>query len=262
MLELNRIYNEDCLDGLTKVDENTFHLICTSPPYFNTKDYSHWNTYNDYLLWLKQVFIECYKVLKSGRMCCVNISCIIEPRIDRNHESKRIALPFHFVNIMEQIGFKFIEDIIWVKPDGSAKNRNGRFYQDRQPVQYKPNIVNEYIFVFQKPINGLIDKIVRQYKGVIKENSLVKGDYQRTNVWYINPETKNKHPAPFPEELSHNIIRYYSYVNDIVCDPFMGSGTTALSSLKLNRNYIGFESNEKYIKDIAIPRINKYIISR
>lgn len=242
------------------MDTNSVDLIFTSPPYFNAKEYSHYNTYNDYLDWLKEVFTECYRVIEEGRMCCVNISVVIEPRAKRSEESKRIALPFHFVNLMESIGFKFLEDIIWVKPDGSAKNRNGRFFQDRQPVQYKPNIVNEYIFVFQKPMNGLIDKIVRNYIGDIKEKSLVEDGYERTNVWCINPETKSKHPAPFPLELSDKIIKYYSYVNDTVLDPFMGSGTTAVSAINMNRNYIGFEKESIYC-DMANKRINNNVIT-
>lgn len=255
LIELNEIYNEDCLEGMKRIPDGSVDLIITSPPYYNAKDYSHWDTYDDYLNWLKNVFTKCFDVLKEGRMCCVNISVIIEPRTKRSEESKRIALPFHFVNLMENIGFKFLEDIIWCKPEGSAKNRNGRFYQDRQPIQYKPNIINEYIFVFQKPMNGLIDKIVRSYSGDIKENSLINGSYDRTNIWYINPETKSKHPAPFPLELSDKIIKYYSYIEDVVFDPFMGSGTTAVSAKQLNRNYIGFELDEIYY-DIANDRIS------
>ena len=131
-MELNKVYNVDCLEGMKQIEDNSFHLCVTSPPYFNARDYSHWDTYEDYIDWLKQVFSEVYRVLKDGRMCCVNISVIIQPRAKRSEESKRIALPFHFVNLMEEIGFKFIEDIIWVKPDGSAKNRNGRFFQGKE----------------------------------------------------------------------------------------------------------------------------------
>ena len=86
--------------------------------------------------------------MKEGRFCCVNISNIIIPRKNRSCESKRLPLAFHFVNIMEQIGFKFIEDIIWEKPSGSVFNRNGGFFRNRQPLTYKPNCVNDYIFVF------------------------------------------------------------------------------------------------------------------
>jgi len=247
LIELNTIYNKDCLIGLKELQDNFVHLIVTSPPYYNVKKYSHWNTYQEYLDWLKEVFAECFRVLKEGRMCCVNLSVIIEPRVKRSEESKRIPLPFHFVNIMEEIGFKFIEDIIWIKPEGSSKNRNGRFFQDRQPVQYKPNVINEYILVFQKPMKGLIDKIVRGYTGEIKEKSLVSDGYERTNVWYMNPKTNSKHPAPYPEELSDKCITYYSYINDIVLDPFMGSGTTAISARKLGRNFIGYEIHKEYI---------------
>lgn len=245
----------DCIEGMKTLPDNSVSLCVTSPPYFNAKDYSHWETYDDFLIWIKEVFSEAYRILEEGRMCVVNISVIIEQRKSRSHESKRIPLPFHFVSLMEQIGFKFLEDIIWVKPEGSSKNRNGRFYQDRQPVQYKPNIVNEYIFVFQKPMKGLIDKIVRSYTGEVKENSLVEDGYERSNVWHINPETKSKHPAPYPIELSHRIIKYYSYVGDTVFDPFMGSGTTAISATELNRNYIGFELSEEYA-NLANKRIN------
>lgn len=255
-MELNKIYNEDCLKGLKELYDDSVDLIVTSPPYYNAKEYAHWGAYNDFLDWLKEVFTLIYQKLKEGRMCCVNLSVIIQPREKRNAESKRIALPFHFVNLMENIGFKFLEDIIWVKPEGAAKNRNGRFYQDRQPVQYKPNIVNEYILVFQKPSKYLIDRIVRSYQGEIKEKSLIKEEYERSNVWYINPETKSKHPAPYPEELCEKLIKYYSYVNDVVLDPFMGSGTTAKMALLNNRKYIGFELNKKYY-DIAEERIEK-----
>jgi DNA modification methylase len=256
-LEVNKILNIDCREGFKPMQDNSIHLIVTSPPYFNVKEYSHWDTYQDYIEWLKDVFCECFRVLKEGRMCCVNLSAIIQPRAKRSEESKRIPLPFHFVNLMEGIGFKFLEDIIWVKPEGAVKNRNGRFSLDRQPVQYKPNVVNEYILVFQKPMKGLIDKIVRSYKGEVKKKSLIENGYERTNVWYMNPETNGKHPAPYPEELSDKCIKYYSYVNDIVLDPFMGWGTTAISSLKLNRKYIGFELHSEYCQ-IAEDRIVDY----
>jgi DNA modification methylase len=253
----NQIHNMDCLEGMNGIPDNFVDLIFTSPPYFNVKDYSFWSSYDEYLDWLLSVMLQCNRVLKDGRMLVVNISSIIIPRKSRSDESSRLALPFHFVCMLEKIGFKFIEDIIWVKPDGSSKNRNGSFYQHRQPVAYKPNVVNEYVFVFQKDCNFLIDKVVRGYKGEIKEKSLVKESYERTNIWFINPETKSKHPAPFPVELSDKIIKYYSYVEDVVLDPFMGSGTTAISCIKNNRRYIGYEIHKKYI-DIFKKRIKQY----
>jgi len=240
------IHNIDCIEGMKTETENSIDLCVTSPPYYNAKAYSQWPTYDEYLSFLKDTFVEVFRILKQGRMCCVNISVIIEPRAKRSEESKRIALPFHFVNLMESIGYKFLEDIIWVKPEGSAKNRNGGFFQHRQPVAYKPNIVNEYIFVFQKPMEGLIDKIVRGYDKEIKEKSLVKDGYERSNVWEFNPETHSKHLAPYPEELSDKLITYYSFHGDLVLDPFMGSGTTCVSAINNNRACIGYEIHKEY----------------
>ena len=252
------LWHGDCLELMKDISNNTVDLIVTSPPYYNAKEYSHWDSYDDFLQWLSNVFTLAYSKLKEGRMCCVNLSVVIEPREKRNSESKRIPLPFHFVNLMEQIGFKFLEDIIWVKPEGAAKNRNGGFFRHRQPVAYKPNIVNEYILVFQKPSKYLIDKIVRSYQGDIKEQSLVPDGYERTNVWYINPETKSKHPAPYPEELCEKLIRYYSYCGDTVLDPFMGSGTTGKMAVLNNRKFIGIELDNTYF-EIAKERINKTV---
>lgn len=230
------------------LEDNSIDLVVTSPPYYNAKEYSHWGNYNDFLDWLNKIFTLAYNKLKEGRMCCVNLSVIIEPRVKRNSESKRIPLPFHFVNLMEDIGFKFLEDIIWIKPEGAAKNRNGGFYRHRQPVAYKPNVVNEYILVLQKPAPYLIDKIVRSYTGETKCKSLVADGYERSNVWYINPKTQSKHLAPFPDGLCDRLIKYYSYYGDVVLDMFIGSGTTAKVAQKNNRNYIGFEINTEYYK--------------
>ena len=79
-------------------------------------------------------------------------------------------------------------------------------------------------------------------------NSKVDDGYERTNVWKINPETKSKHPAPYPETLVDNLIKYYSFVGDLVLDPFIGSGTTCISAFKLNRKSIGFEIHKEYIE--------------
>lgn len=240
------IYHMDAEHGLSNLDMQV-QLTVTSPPYFNVKNYVSYDSYTDYLNTLRRIFTLVYEKTCDGRMCCVNISNILIPRTSRAHESKRIPLTFHFVGLMETIGWKFIEDIIWIKPEGSAKNRNGGFFQHRQPLAYKPNTVNEYILVFQKPSSKLIDSIVRSYDAYTAEASKVNTSYERSNVWYINPETRSSHPAPYPTALVEKLIRYYSYVGDIVLDPFMGSGTTAVVSKQLQRHYIGYEIHEEYI---------------
>lgn len=242
---------------LKDFENESIHLTCTSPPYYNAREYSTWPTYQEYLDFLKDVFSEILRITKPGRMCVVNLSPVLEARESRAHESKRLAIPFHFFSLMEEMGWKYIDDIIWLKPEGAAINRNGGFYQHRKPVAYKPNIVTETIFVFQKPASFLIDKVVRSYQGEILEQSLVSDHYERSNVWKINPETSSKHLAPFPKELSDKIVKYYSYVNDVVLDPFMGSGTTAISCIDLKRDYIGIEIHQEYV-DMAMQRIQGF----
>lgn len=252
------INNEDCITGIRKLDSESIHLTWTSPPYYNAKSYSEWPEYSDYLEFLKDVFTEVYRVTKEGRMCIVNLSPVIVPRKSRSHESHRLPIPYDFFPIMQDIGWKYLDDIVWVKPEGAAINRNGGFFQHRKPVAYKPNLVSEVIFVFQKPANFLIDKIVRSYKDEILEQSLVHETYERSNVWVINPETKSKHLAPYPEELSDKIVKYYSFVGDYVLDPFLGSGTTLLSCKKLNRNGIGFEIHKEYC-DMSKKRLEYWV---
>jgi DNA modification methylase len=255
MAECNKIYNIDAEIGLQTLSHKV-HLTITSPPYFNVKEYVSYKSYTDYLETLKRIFKLVYDKTYDGRICCVNLSNILIPRKSRADESTRIPIAFHFVGLMETIGWKFLEDIIWVKPEGSSKNRNGGFFQHRQPVAYKPNNVNEYILVFQKPSNKLIDSIVRSYDAITADRSKVDIEYERSNVWKINPETKSEHPAPYPMKLVDNLVRYYSFIGDIVLDPFMGSGTTAVIAKYLNRNYIGFEIHKEYI-DISEKRIEK-----
>lgn len=254
---MNKIILGDCSEVLKTIGSETVHLTCTSPPYYNAREYSTWPTYQDYLSFLKDVFYEVLRVTQPGRMCAVNLSPVIEARESRAHESKRLAIPFHFFSLMEDLGWKYIDDIVWIKPEGAAINRNGGFYQHRKPVAYKPNLVSETIFIFQKPANFLIDKIVRSYAGDVLEQSLVREDYERSNVWKINPETASKHLAPYPKELSDKIIKYYSYVGDLVLDPFIGSGTTAISCIDLKREYLGMEIHQEYI-DMAQNRISSF----
>jgi DNA modification methylase len=254
---MNKIFLGNCENILKELESASVHLTCTSPPYYNAREYSTWSTYDDYLQFLHVVFEQVFRITQSGRMCVVNLSPIIEARESRAHESKRLAIPFHFFSLMEKMGWKYIDDIIWLKPEGAAINRNGGFFQHRKPVAYKPNIVTETIFVFQKPADFLIDKIVRSYTGDILNQSLVKDCYERSNVWKINPETSSKHLAPYPKQLSDKIIKYYSYVGDVVLDPFIGSGTTAISCLDLGRKYIGIEIHQEYV-DMCEDRIKKF----
>lgn len=229
--------------------------MVTSPPYFNAREYSQWETYDDYLDFLKEVFSEVQRVLKEGRICVVNLSPILVPRAKRNAESTRYPIPFDFSSIMtRELGFKFLEDIIWAKPEYTVKNRIGNFMKHRKPIAYKPNLVHEYVLVYQKPCDFLIDKILRANPERVSESLI--DTYERTSIWNILPKKDKEHPAVFPNELVNNIITYYSLKGDLVLDIFMGSGTTALECLKLDRHYLGFEKETEYF-NVSIKRINQ-----
>lgn len=239
------LYNEDCKETMKQhIDDNSIELVITSPPYYNARDYSQYSSVKDYMNEMREVFTMVFNKLKQSRMCVINISPVLVERLKRSEQSYRIPLPFYFVPMMEDIGFEFLEDIIWQKPDGSAPNRNGGFFRHRKPVAYKPNIVTEYILVFKKPATFLIDK-------VLKNDSLVEGEYERTNVWKINPETKSWHPAPFPEALIERIVKYYSYKGDLVYDCFAGSGTVGKVCQRLHRNAILSELNKGYFESMC-----------
>lgn len=254
MLEINELYHMDCKKGIDELDDNSIDLVFTSPPYYNAREYSQWDSYGEYLSEMTLIFDKLYSKIKDGRMLVINISPVIEPRISRNHESKRYAIPFHIVNILENIGYKFLEDIIWEKPNASVKNRNGGFFRHRKPVAYKPNIVHEYVLVFQKPSKHLIDKVLKDNHEKVKE-SLVLGEYEKTSIWKISPKKDKIHSAVFPQKLSDNIVKYYSFKGDTVLDIFSGSGTTLISAKELGRNYIGFEINKEYY-NYALNKLN------
>lgn len=105
--------------------------------------------------------------------------------------------------------------------------------------------------VFKRPAPFLIDK-------VLKNDSLVGDDYEKTSVWEFNPETKSDHPAPFPKQLVEKCIRYYSYEGDLVYDPFGGSGTTGLVAHSLNRNWMMSEIHKEYI-ELFKNRLDEHI---
>jgi len=236
-------YKEDCRQTIGRMDDSSIQLVVTSPPYFNARDYSQYKSVSDYMEQMEQIFSGVHRILEPSRMCVINISPVLVERAKRSEQSYRIPLPFYYVPMMEKIGFEFLEDIIWRKPDGAAANRNGGFFTHRKPVAYKPNIVTEYVLVFKKKADFLIDK-------VLKNHSLVFGDYEKTNVWDIQPETQSWHPAPFPKKLVANIVKYYSYEGETIYDPFAGSGTTGEVCDALNRHWIMSEQNPNYFEKI------------
>ena len=248
----NTIGFGDCGELLEEMPAESVDLIFTSPPYFNARpEYSEFEEYETYLLKLRQVIRKCHRVLSEGRFFVINISPVLLRRASRNQASKRIAVPFDLHQIFVEEGYDFIDDIIWLKPEGAgwATGRGRRFAADRNPLQYKTVPVTEYVLVYRKHTDLLIDWHIRNHpdQEVVKASKIADG-YERTNVWKINPVTNSKHPAAFPVELAEKVITYYSFKGDVVLDPFAGSGTVGLAAASLDRRFVLFESNFNYIE--------------
>jgi DNA modification methylase len=248
----NTVGQGDCTELLVEMPADSVDLIFTSPPYFNARpEYSEYEEYDQYLSKMRQVIRSCHRVLNEGRFFVLNVAPVLLRRANRNVSSKRIAVPFDFHRIFIEEGYDFIDDIIWVKPEGAgwATGRGRRFAADRNPLQYKAVPVTEYLLVYRKRTDLLIDWHIRNHpdKNVVQE-SKVADDYERTNIWRIQPNTNSKHPAAFPLELAQKVIKYYSFKNDVVLDPFAGSGTTGAAAAGLGRRFVLFEINPEYIE--------------
>ena len=256
------IHRGDCLDGLRELAEDAITLGFTSPPYFHAVNYEehvekvhgntdHWEreemSYDDYQDFLIKRFEEVFRVTRPGGHTIVNISPV-------HWEDERVALPFHLVGWMEDIGWTFKEDIIWEKPVAKDR-RSGVLLQNPYPGYYYPSVVAEYVLVFQKEAddenkNNIYWNRTEEEK---TKNEISLDDYQgekSKNVWKIRQVApgENEHPAPFPRELAERVIQFYSYQDDTVMDIFAGSGQTLLAAQDLDREFIGFETQHEYVE--------------
>ncbi|MEB3247953.1 MAG: site-specific DNA-methyltransferase [Merismopediaceae bacterium] len=247
----NTIGLGDAENLIQEMPAESVDLIFTSPPYFNARpEYSEYAEYDEYLLKMRQIIRQCHRVLVEGRFFVINISPVLLRRASRNQSSQRIAVPFDFHRLFIEEGYDFIDDIIWVKPEGAgwATGRGRRFAADRNPLQYKAVPVTEYVLVYRKKSDVLIDWFIRNHPDrQIIEDSKIGDDYERTNIWRINPATNSKHPAAFPKELAEKVIRYYSFKGDVVLDPFAGSGTVGEVAAALHRRFVLLEKNPQYL---------------
>jgi DNA modification methylase len=255
----NTIVNGDVLEILKLIKEESFHLTFTSPPYYNARDYSFYSSYNDYLDFLRSVFKEVHRLTKNGRFLIVNSSPVIVPRVSRAHSSKRYPIPFDMHNFLVKDGWDFVDDIIWQKPDYSVKNRVGGFLQHRKPLGYKPNSTTEYLMVYRKKSPDLLDWNIKQYSDEIIEESKVGDDFERTNVWSLDPSSDKTHSAVFPKSLCDRVIKYYSFKGDLVFDPFGGSGTFGQVALENNRNFFLTEIDTTYFERIKERLFNSEV---
>jgi DNA modification methylase len=250
---------------LIDTPSESIDLVFTSPPYFNARpEYADYLSYEEYLLKMRKIIHQCHRVLNEGRFFVINISPVLIRRSSRSESSKRIAVPFDFHQLFIQEGFEFIDDIHWVKPEGAgwATGRGRRFAADRNPLQYKPVPVTEYILVYRKKTDKLIDWHIRKHPDQkIIEMSKIGDGYETTNLWKIHPANHAIHPAVFPLELAEKVIKYYSFATDVVLDPFAGTGTVGKAAVKNNRRFVLFEQDEEYMKIIK-EEANQWLLNQ
>lgn len=247
----NKILCADTLVGLKDVFDNSVHLIFTSPPY-NLKAVRYPNSkilsYPAYLLWLKKIFTEIYRITVSGGRCIINIDAMTNRQEDKKNEYTRAIYP-HLYQFMKEIGWKFYTEICWLKKQAIGRKTGwGSYCSASLPCIRR---TNEYILVFSKDKWKLDSKV---------KSDLKKKEFElwTLSTWDIKPETRNlkKHPAPFPEELCRRIIKLFSFPGQVVLDPFCGVGTTCKMAYQLNRKYIGIDNSQEYC-DYAENRIEE-----
>lgn len=231
-------------ENMKEIPDNSLHLMVTSPPYNVTKEYDENLSLKEYLQLLRNVFSETYRVLVYGGRACINVANL--------GRKPYIPLSDFISQMMLELGFYMRGEIIWSKGAGAGVSMAwGSWQSASNPVLRD---THEYILVFCK---GAFER--KKVEG--KENSIAKEQFMEwtKSVWTMNTESAKKigHPAPFPVELSYRLIQLYTYKGDIILDPFMGSGSTAIAALKSDRKYVGYDIDAEYIK-LAENRIAPY----
>ncbi|NLL27255.1 MAG: site-specific DNA-methyltransferase [Bacteroidales bacterium] len=227
-------------ENMKELPDNSVHLMITSPPYNVSKEYDDDLSLKEYLQLLENSFKETYRVLVNGGRACVNVANL--------GRKPYIPLSDYISKIMISIGFNMRGEIIWNKAaSASPSTAWGSWQSASNPILRD---VHEYILIFSK------GDYKREKKE--KENTISKEQFMEwtKSIWTMNTESAKRigHPAPFPEELPYRLIQLYSFKDDIILDPFMGSGTTAVSALKSNRKFVGYDISQEYI-DLAERRV-------
>jgi site-specific DNA-methyltransferase (adenine-specific) len=226
----NRLYCQSAA-AMTPIPDNSVGLAFTSPPYNVGKDYDDDMSLENYLALIGQVASEVYRVLCPGGRYVVNIANL----------GRKPYIPLHayFYEIHQEVGFLPMGEIIWRKAKGASGNCAWGSWQSAKAPRLRD--LHEYLLVFTK------EKFARPDKG---ESDITRDEFMAAtlSIWEINAESAERvgHPAPFPVALAERVIRLYSYVGDVVLDPFMGSGTTAVAAVQNQRHYVGFDISAEY----------------
>ncbi len=243
---LNQIYCKSS-ENMSEIPDSSIHLMVTSPPYNVKKEYDQDLSLNDYRDLLRTVFTQTHEKLVTGGRACVNIANL--------GRKPYIALHGHIIEDMLEIGYYMRGEIIWNKASSASPSTAwGSWMSAANPVLRD---IHEYILVFSK---GSFSR--RRNR---KENSIRKEEFLEwtKSVWTFPAVSARSigHPAPFPEELPYRLIQLYTFKDDVVLDPFCGSGTTCLAALKSGRNYIGYDIEDKYV-ELSNNRIERYTSQR
>lgn len=226
----DRIYCQSAA-AMTPIPDNSVGLAFTSPPYNVGKEYDDDMSLEAYLALIKQVAREVYRVLCPGGRYVVNIANL----------GRKPYIPLHayFYEIHQAAGFLPMGEIIWRKAKGASGNCAWGSWQSAKAPRLRD--IHEYLLVFAKEI------FTRPDKG---ESDIDRDEFMAAtlSIWEIGAESAKRvgHPAPFPVALAERVIRLYSYVGDVVLDPFMGSGTTGVAAVQNQRHYVGFDISEEY----------------
>lgn len=256
----HRLFQTDARD-LSFLEDESIHLVVTSPPYWTLKRYEenpnqlgHIQDYENFIEELSKVWKECYRLLvPGGRLVCV----VGDVCLSRRTFGRHVVVPLHadITVSCRKIGFDNLNPIIWHKiSNASYEIKNGSKFLGKP---YEPNAIIkndiEFILMQRKP-GGYRKPTIEQ-----RRSSMIdKKDFEEwfKQFWNITGASTRQHPAPFPTEIARRLIRMFSFLGDIVLDPFCGTGTTMLSALKERRNSIGIEIEPKYCQFI-ISRLSK-----
>ncbi len=225
-------------ENMSMIPDNSLHLMITSPPYNVSKEYDEDLSLSEYLEMLRKVFTETYRVLVNGGRACINVANL--------GRKPYIPLSDYISQMMIEIGFNMRGEIIWNKAaSASPSTAWGSWMSASNPILRD---IHEYILVFSK---GDYKRDRKRNERDSKHNSISRDEFMELtkSIWTFNAESARRvgHPAPFPIDLPHRLIQLYSFKTDIILDPFMGSGTTAVAALKSDRKFVGFEINQEYI---------------
>ena len=231
-------------ERMDELPDNSVHLMVTSPPYNVGKEYDEDLTLEGYKGFLKRVWQEVYRVLVPGGRACINIANL----------GRKPYIPLHafIVKDMLELGFLMRGEIIWNKASSSSPSTAwGSWLSAANPTLRD---IHEYILVFSK--GTFTRKKVMQRSNTISREEFLEFT---KSVWTFPAEQAKAvgHPAPFPVELPYRLIQLYTYEEEVVLDPFIGSGQTAIAAIKTKRHYVGYDINEGYVR-LAERRIRRF----